>query len=659
VRGTARKSTSFGTFVQILPGVDGLIPKQELVELSEQSPDDLIWVGDDVEAVIVRIDREEREVELGIRTRLRQRRKVMDIWEKLYTSTDAGSPASLGDLSPTNIAGDASPSSADPAAIRDVGPVLVVEDDEHVRLALAEWIRRLGCPTDVANGVESAEERLRQRQYKLILMDIELPGENGLDFIRRLLQEGREGISIAVMSTPQRIRQCPTQLEELGILEVFTKPLALEELKWFLFRLGSGEPLSPWEAPVRASARMSEPASIVDEAESCASPSESMQAVLSRLVQDARADAGAVFHLDPDSTEISTIATVGAMLDASEEAAYHLEESPVKDVMVENTPVFEGRMKGVIKNRFKKLLGLLEFESCVGVPIETGDEIQHALFLFHRSQNAFSRHRIRDARAAATLMSTIIQRETFHEQIHACDRLLTSGRLMAGLGHEVYNKVSGLEIQLRNLRTDWEELQEQGAGVDDQLLKDVGQAVSTLVETAGELRGTVGIFQKLMRADEERALDVNQVVRTSKVLLRPIANRKRVRLQTKLDPDLPPARGSEPRLQQVCLNLMLNAVQQMELISRDGIVRVLTSFEPYDGSHPIKIRFSDSGPGIHKRLQDKIFDLGFSTRPSGTGLGLYMARSLVRSMGGTISIEESFVPLGTTFLVELPARPDG
>jgi signal transduction histidine kinase len=104
---------------------------------------------------------------------------------------------------------------------------------------------------------------------------------------------------------------------------------------------------------------------------------------------------------------------------------------------------------------------------------------------------------------------------------------------------------------------------------------------------------------------------------------------------------------------------MLNAVQQMELISRDGIVRVLTSFEPYDGSHPIKIRFSDSGPGIHKRLHDKIFDLGFSTRPSGTGLGLYMARSLVRSMGGTISIEESFVPLGTTFLVELPARPDG
>jgi two-component system sensor histidine kinase FlrB len=69
----------------------------------------------------------------------------------------------------------------------------------------------------------------------------------------------------------------------------------------------------------------------------------------------------------------------------------------------------------------------------------------------------------------------------------------------------------------------------------------------------------------------------------------------------------------------------------------------------------VQARFSDTGPGIHRQLWEKIFALGFTTRAGGSGLGLYIARSLMGSMGGRIVLEESLVPLGTTFLVELPA----
>jgi len=80
---------------------------------------------------------------------------------------------------------------------------------------------------------------------------------------------------------------------------------------------------------------------------------------------------------------------------------------------------------------------------------------------------------------------------------------------------------------------------------------------------------------------------------------------------------------------------------------------VVTSFEPdKDGAYP---RFKDNGLGIHRQLWERIYDLGFSTKEGGTGLGLYIAKGLVESLGGHIKVEESYILVGSTFLVELPA----
>jgi two-component system NtrC family sensor kinase len=67
------------------------------------------------------------------------------------------------------------------------------------------------------------------------------------------------------------------------------------------------------------------------------------------------------------------------------------------------------------------------------------------------------------------------------------------------------------------------------------------------------------------------------------------------------------------------------------------------------------IRVADDGPGIHRQHFDQIFSLGFTTRrQEGTGLGLYITRGLVESMGGKISLAESVILIGTTFTIELP-----
>ena len=99
---------------------------------------------------------------------------------------------------------------------------------------------------------------------------------------------------------------------------------------------------------------------------------------------------------------------------------------------------------------------------------------------------------------------------------------------------------------------------------------------------------------------------------------------------------------------------MLNGIQHME-IKRYG-QRMLTISTAYCTTMAVawvQARVSDTGPGIHRQQWDRVFDLGFTTRPEGSGLGLFIARSLITSMGGQISIENSTIPIGTTFLVEL------
>ncbi|MEK9150283.1 MAG: ATP-binding protein, partial [Candidatus Desantisbacteria bacterium] len=71
---------------------------------------------------------------------------------------------------------------------------------------------------------------------------------------------------------------------------------------------------------------------------------------------------------------------------------------------------------------------------------------------------------------------------------------------------------------------------------------------------------------------------------------------------------------------------------------------------------PIKIRIKDNGPGIHKEYFERIFDILFSTKPDGTGMGLHLCRDMIQPLGGRIDVEESVIFGGTTFLIELPDK---
>ena len=134
--------------------------------------------------------------------------------------------------------------------------------------------------------------------------------------------------------------------------------------------------------------------------------------------------------------------------------------------------------------------------------------------------------------------------------------------------------------------------------------------------------------------------------------MRALAESKGVEVRLELQADLPPVDGDKVQLQQVVLNLVLNAV---ESVSEDPLtprlVRVRTSREP-DGD--VGLSVLDTGPGVDLETARHLFAPFFSTKPEGLGLGLSICRTIAEAHGGSLSLASN-LKRGAAFVLRLPA----
>jgi signal transduction histidine kinase len=129
-------------------------------------------------------------------------------------------------------------------------------------------------------------------------------------------------------------------------------------------------------------------------------------------------------------------------------------------------------------------------------------------------------------------------------------------------------------------------------------------------------------------------LDVNQIIQEVITLLRNELSRNRISLSTELASDLPPVSGDPVQLQQVMINLIMNAVEAMRTSTgRPRELLIRSARKPDD----VLVQVRDSGPGIAPELGDRIFEPFFSTKAEGTGMGLSISRSIIESHGGRMS----------------------
>ena len=128
---------------------------------------------------------------------------------------------------------------------------------------------------------------------------------------------------------------------------------------------------------------------------------------------------------------------------------------------------------------------------------------------------------------------------------------------------------------------------------------------------------------------------------------------RNISIRTKLAPDLPRVAGDENKLEQIFVNLIINAAQSMD---GDGTLTLRTEFGP--DTNRVRIECSDTGCGIDKEHLGTIFEPFFTTKEpgKGTGLGLSICHGIVEQHGGTMAVESS-KGQGSTFVIDLPAAP--
>lgn len=231
------------------------------------------------------------------------------------------------------------------------------------------------------------------------------------------------------------------------------------------------------------------------------------------------------------------------------------------------------------------------------------------------------------------------------QELRKRDRLAAAGSLAAGVAHEIRNPLSAIDLNLQLLKG---EVAPAVAG-----RKDVEEYFEILFVEIARLNRITDSFLQLSRPDylKKARMQLRDPILNVVRLLEPEARAKRVRFHMDSPGVKPAVLGDATKLEQVWLNILLNAIQAMP---EGGDVRISEELQTNESGPWIAVTVEDQGIGIQPEHLDRLFDPYFTTRKDGTGLGLAIADRIVAEHGGTIAVD-SMPGLGTKLIVRIPA----
>jgi signal transduction histidine kinase len=240
------------------------------------------------------------------------------------------------------------------------------------------------------------------------------------------------------------------------------------------------------------------------------------------------------------------------------------------------------------------------------------------------------------------IMDDITERVELEAQLSQADKLSSIGLLAAGVAHEVNTPLAVISSYAQMLSK-----QLQGDAKKSTVLEKITRQTFRASEIVNNLLN----FSRTSGA-EFTEVDVNRVILDTLSLLEHQFRTAKVRVHDELSPHLPPIQGNSGRLQQVFLNLFLNAKDAMP---NGGTLRIATS-----NGDGVSVMVSDTGSGIAQEHIQRIYDPFFTTKAApqdgqkrGTGLGLSVTYGIIQEHAGKIRVESSPAE-GTTFYLDFP-----
>jgi len=259
-----------------------------------------------------------------------------------------------------------------------------------------------------------------------------------------------------------------------------------------------------------------------------------------------------------------------------------------------------------------------------------------------------SKDEIRELGETFNLMASSLKerddklKEYTSQQIMKSERLATLGQLAAGVAHEINNPLGTISI--------YAQMTLDELGKDNDSCRENLEVVMKQTNRAGRIVKDLLEFAR-QSEPEMRILNINDVLRKAIAITSHPAELQNISLVTHLAPELRDVQGDTDKLQQVFVNMIINALQAMP---GGGELTVGTRLT--EGGEFVEIEISDTGCGIPQEHLSKLFDPFFSTKGTGegTGLGLSVSLGIVQKHNGTIDVK-SKVSEGSTFIIRLPA----
>jgi PAS domain S-box-containing protein len=227
------------------------------------------------------------------------------------------------------------------------------------------------------------------------------------------------------------------------------------------------------------------------------------------------------------------------------------------------------------------------------------------------------------------------------------NRVSTLGMLAASIAHEVNQPLAAL-VTNANAGLRW-------LGAEPPNLPETRETMARIVGCANRAADVIARIRALARRAplQQEPLDINELIREVIALTRAEMDRNRVALALQLTDELPRVQGDRIQLQQVVLNLVMNAIEAM----KDTEPRELRVISRKDEGGNVLVSVGDSGPGLDPGTEDSVFAAFYTTKSEGTGLGLAISRSIIESHGGRIWASGN-TPRGEVFQFIVPRGGD-
>ena len=243
-------------------------------------------------------------------------------------------------------------------------------------------------------------------------------------------------------------------------------------------------------------------------------------------------------------------------------------------------------------------------------------------------------------------VAEIAARTSMSELMHM-NRIATAGELSASIAHEVNQPLTGISARA-SAAARWLAKEPPDIEKVRNMLREIINASDRAAEVVGSVRA---MFKK--DSKERPSIDINKLIRTVLEIVRVELQKNGVELQTALDEGLPRVECDPVQLQQVILNLVMNAIEAMQTVEP----RLLRIESKLIAPQSVRVLVQDTGKGVDPMQLDRIFRPLVTTKERGMGMGLSICRSIIESHHGRIWVEAA-APRGAIFQFELPVKAD-